>query len=290
VIGPWSHSGLWNSSPAATTGRRKHASRFDHYAEMARFLHHHLSTPNAAFASEPAVHYYTMSVEQWRSCETWPPPDSHVQPWYLHPHNGLTPGLPASDGADDYRVDFSASTGRDSRFGRHFVGRTPVRYGDRSRRDRQLLCFTSEPLADDVEITGHPIVTCYLTSTATDGAFFAYLEDVDAHETTVMITDGGIRLGFASESATEPASWEIGPTHGYNRADHRPLTPALVFRVTFDLHPTSYLVRRGHRLRLAFAGADDSNFRPVAQDQHPQLQILHGPARPSRIELPTRSL
>jgi len=54
-----------------------------------------------------------------------------------------------------------------------------VVYPDRAEEDRRLLTYTSKPLEEDTEITGHPVVTLYVTSTATDGAFFVYLEDVD---------------------------------------------------------------------------------------------------------------
>jgi predicted acyl esterase len=58
-------------------------------------------------------------------------------------------------------------------------------YPDRSGEDRKLLVYTGAPLATNVEILGSPVVVLEVASTATDGTFFAYLEDVapDGHVT-----------------------------------------------------------------------------------------------------------
>jgi hypothetical protein len=44
-----------------------------------------------------------------------------------------------------------------------------------------------------VEITGHPVVTLYVTSTAKDGAFYVYLEDVDENGKVTYVTEGQLR-------------------------------------------------------------------------------------------------
>ena len=57
----------------------------------------------------------------------------------------------------------------------------------------KLLFFFSMPLDVDTEVTGHPVITLYVSSTATDGEFFAYLEDVDANSTVTYVTEGELR-------------------------------------------------------------------------------------------------
>jgi X-Pro dipeptidyl-peptidase C-terminal non-catalytic domain len=49
---------------------------------------------------------------------------------------------------------------------------------DRRERDEKLLVYTGAPLASDLEVTGHPMVTLELSSTESDGAVFVYLVDV----------------------------------------------------------------------------------------------------------------
>ena len=59
------------------------------------------------------------------------------------------------------------------------MGGGDVIYPDRSEADAGLLTYTSDPLAEDMRVTGDPVVTLYASSTATDGNFIVYLEDVD---------------------------------------------------------------------------------------------------------------
>jgi hypothetical protein len=43
---------------------------------------------------------------------------------------------------------------------------------------RQALAYSTPPLDGDIEVTGHPVVHLWVTSTAEDGDFFFYLEGV----------------------------------------------------------------------------------------------------------------
>jgi predicted acyl esterase len=55
--------------------------------------------------------------------------------------------------------------------------------------------------------------------------------------------------------------------------------------IALDLLPTSYLFRRGHRVRIAIAGADRDNFAAPAGPPA-VFTIFRETARPSHIELP----
>ena len=45
----------------------------------------------------------------------------------------------------------------------------------------------------DVEVTGNPIVTLYVSSSTPDAAFHVYLEDVTPDGTVTYITEGMLR-------------------------------------------------------------------------------------------------
>jgi predicted acyl esterase len=53
----------------------------------------------------------------------------------------------------------------------------------------------------------------------------------------------------------------------------------------FDLLPTSYLFRKGHRLRVGVAGADKDHFAFIQGDE-PSVQIYRDSLHASRIDLP----
>jgi uncharacterized protein len=284
VIGPWPHGGRWYSSPLVT---RRRATDFDHVGEMVRFFDRHLRDVDHALDAEPPVHYFTMGEERWKAASAWPPAGATATSYHLGAAGELKRSPDSRPGASEYAVVFEAGTGVHSRFGKHLAGgRYPVRYPDRASRDRLLLTFTSAPLERDTEITGHPDVRLFVSTSARDAAVIVYLEDVAPDGTVHVATDGALRLS-AREVSPEPPPYAMSePYRPFRRRDIREVVPDEPMELRFELYPISWLFRAGHAVRIAIAGADRDNFPPVAADERPTLRILHGPATPSRIELP----
>jgi putative CocE/NonD family hydrolase len=178
---------------------------------------------------------------------------------------------------------------------------------NRAEKDKQCLTFTSEPLDKDTEITGHPIVHLYVSSTADDGDFFVYLEDVESGTTAYYVTEGMLRAGFARLVPQEdmlPSDSEIDikpdlPYHGFKAADYDEAVFAngKVKELVIDLFPTSWVFKKGHRFRVSIASADYPTFqlnprlspnnKPVDESNTvPTVTIHHGKKHLSRIELP----
>ena len=93
--------------------------------------------------------------------------------------------------SDIYPVNFTASTGKQDRWTTEL--NLDILYPDRSSEDGKLLVYTGAPLATDVEISGSPVVVLEVASTATDGAFFAYLEDVAPDGHVTYLDEGELR-------------------------------------------------------------------------------------------------
>ncbi|MGH8679472.1 MAG: CocE/NonD family hydrolase, partial [Burkholderiales bacterium] len=228
----------------------------------------------------------TMGEEAWKESDSWPPPAA-VRTLYFSADHALADNAPAGDSStDEYKVDLTASTssGPTTRWHSYFnTTGAIIAYPDRAEQDKKLLVYNSAPLAEDWEITGHPAITLWLASSADDGQFFAYLEDVAPDGKVIYITEGLLR---GLHRAVKPAPyWSPEPTHSFLRADGQPLTPGEATEVSFALLPTSYLVRKGHSIRVALAGADAGLFAPLP-GAAPTWQVYRDAARASRIELP----
>jgi hypothetical protein len=280
ILGPWAHGGVFTSSPA----NPGHA-RFDHAGEVMKFLDHHLKGLDTGLSAERRVHYYTMVEERWKASEAWPPP-SEATAFYFAANRGLTTTPPAdAEAADPYRVDYSHGTGTQSRWDSALGGRF-VAYPDRTEQDAKLLVYESVPLPRDLEVTGHPIVSLHVTSTAEDGAFFVYLEDVDGEGRVSYVTEGQLRALHRRVSTSHPPYTQLTPYHSFERADASALVSGEAAELTFDLLPTSYLFRRGHRIRVAVAGADRDHFALIPADGPPTIRVHRDAGRPSRVVLP----
>ncbi|MFC1889897.1 CocE/NonD family hydrolase [Thermodesulfobacteriota bacterium] len=281
ILGPWNHGGGWNCDPSHGPVK----ADFDHEVELIRFFDHHLRGTDTGVPEEEPVHYYTMAEGEWKSAKAWPPP-AGVVTYRLDSGGGLTLSEPESHSAyDEYRVDYSAGTGGRSRWRTQTGIDAAVEYADRAEEGEKLLLYTSAPLEEDTEVTGHPVVTLYVSSTADDGNFFVYLEDVDEKGRVAYVTEGLLRALHRGLSEHEPPYPHVVPYHSFLREDAMKIGEGEVAALVIDMLPTSYLFRQGHSIRLAVAGADSSHFVVPTVDP-PTVRIYRGGETSSRLELP----
>lgn len=285
IIGPWIHGVFRN----VNTGER-----FDQAPVLLRFFDRYLRGVRNGINDEPRLTYFTMVEEKWKTTNRWPLPNQTMVSYYLSPAHALTLSRPAaSEGADTYTVDYHVGTGRHSRWeplmGPEFSGGSSrLDYGDRRQADRRVLTYDTTALATDVEVTGHPIVTLYVRSTAADSDFFTYLEDVYPDGRVAYVTEGELRASDRKLGDPTSSPFPVPrflPFHSFLRRDREMLVSGEVASLVFDLLPTSYLFKQGHAIRLALAGADCDHFASFGGDP-PQLRFEHNAAYPSRIELP----
>ena len=287
TIGPWSHGAGWSTlgSPydraawlSPTTAEQQ--------ADMAAFLRHHASG-DSHDPSPPRLRYYTLGAEEWREADQWPPVGTLMQDWLLNADGRLSDEASVASGADHYDVDFGATTGKQTRW-HTLIGGPPIIYPDRADDDSRLLTWTSDALEDPYEVTGTPAVELYVRSTATDGAFHVYLEDVAPDGTVTYLTEGELRARHRKLAEGPPPYETYGPWRTCSTADALPLVPGEVAHLVFTLWPISVEIPAGHSIRIALAGADAGIFARVPAEGDVQLAILRGPEFPSRVSLPTR--
>lgn len=280
LLGPWDHGGDDQMCPFETT-RKTH---FDHPGEIKRYFDYHVKGIANGLENELPVHYYTMVENKWKTAKSWPP-ESVKTSFYLSADNGLTNNIPVEESSRDlHQFDLTATTGDKARWN-SLAEDVAVIYPDRKKQDKKCLVYQSEPLKQDLEITGHPIATIYIQFDSNDGQLFAYLEDVDEKGRVNYITEGSLRALHRKLSKETPPYQTPTPYHSYLSQDALPLEPGEIAEMVFDLQPISYLLKKGHRIRLALAGADADHFRVLAQ-KPPNVSIYRDNAHPSRIELP----
>jgi uncharacterized protein len=153
----------------------------------------------------------------------------------------------------------------DQREGRRFFGSTEPYRPLAERRD--VLVFQTEPLDEDVEVTGPITAHLWISSDCPDTDFTAKLIDVyppnsDYPEGFAMnLTDGILRVRYRD-------AWE------------RPslMVPGTIYRVRVDAFPTSNLFRRGHRIRVDISSSNFPHF-----DVNPNTGEPEGRAREMRV-------
>jgi putative CocE/NonD family hydrolase len=284
VLGPWMHGAMLNASPHAAD---RHA-RFDLRGELLRFFDQHLRARSAGLERVPSVRYFTMGAERWQASDAWPPREARTERWHFAADRALVRGAPDGalpEGRDVHRVDPRETSGTHSRWRSALSPFVLADYPGREAIDARLLTYTSAPLEHDLEVTGHPVLSIELASSEPDGALFAYLEDVTPSGRVLYVTEGQLRLRHRRLSERAPAYRTPAPFRTFERDDAAPMVPGAVTTVVLDLLPVSYLFRRGHRVRIALAGADRDHFEALP-GREPVYTVHRGGARASRIELP----
>lgn len=288
VIGPLSHGGGFNIDPF-TSSHAPPVPTTEEQIKMEADFFDHVLRNDAPEMIESSIQYYTMGAGRWNKTKVWPPEGFSTERLYFAEHNTLNTARPSAVIArDSYTVDFTASTGEKSRWATGFGGGDVV-YPDRAQDDRKLLIYDSSPLDSDLEITGSPMLTLEMSSTTTDGALHAYLEDVSPEGRVTYLDEGVLRVLDRQEVDPKGLPYTpLGPAHSFLRRDAEPLTPGEPARIHLSLYPTSVLLRKGHRLRVALAGADASVFQRYPTEGIPTWTVYREAHRASFIEWPAK--
>ena len=293
ILGPWNHSGEYKADPfQAGDGNSANAIPWDEVRALtvksldAVFKQDHLvdkKTPGETFS---IVEYYTLGENRWKTTKQWPLPQTQMQRFYFAADHQLSITPPSSaQGCDHYQVDLTTGTGFNNRWHAQTAAK-PILFPDRQEADKKLLVYDTPPLENDTEITGHPIVSLQIRSTATDGQFFVYLETVDPDGRVRLLTEGQLR-GLHRKVSDEPPPYTMfGPYHSLKEKDASPLIPGEIAEITFDLFPISVLLKKGQRIRVAIAGADKDVFAPIKGCESPSVTVERNTVYASYIDLP----
>lgn len=288
VIGPLSHGGSFNVDPFVTEHAQPTPSSEEQFKMQADFFDRVLrnDTPENI---ESSIQYYTMGEGRWHTTKTWPPTGISAERIYFGEHNTLNAAAPSeANASDSCTVDFTASSGTKTRWHTQLGGGDVV-YANRADEDKKLLVYTGAPLEMDLEITGTPVVTVEMSSTTGDGALHAYLEDVSPEGRVTYVDEGVFRVIHRKEVDPKSLPYEpLGPAHSFLRQDAEPLMPGETATIRFSLYPTSVLLRKGHRIRVALAGADANLFQRYPPEGTPTWTVYREAQRASSVELPVR--
>ncbi len=283
VIGAWKHEMSADGSPYNPPKGKPNPSQNQQWEAIGQFFDQTLINDTPPHGK--TLYYYTLGANTWSKTDVFPLPNTTMQNWYFGIENSLSIQKPTENTATDrYTVNFDATTGKTNRWMTQMA--RPVVYANRADEDKKLLAYTSAPLTHDMTITGYPVVTLYIASSEADSAFFVYLEDVDEAGVVRYVTEGQLR-GMHRKISDTPLPYVTGmPNHSFLRADASPLPIGETVEIIIGLQPTSVLIKKGHRVRVALAGADKDTFVQIPATGTPTWTLSRDVAQSSHITLP----
>ena len=236
----------------------------------------------------------------WRDEREWPLARTRYTSFYLHAGGRLSPSPPEANAPPtSFQFDprnpvptiggnISSGDGIllqgawDQRGGPQVWNfKEPVPLSARN----DVLVFQTEPLADEIEVTGELAVKLWISSSAVDTDFTAKLLDVYPPSPDfpggfdLNLGDGILRTRFR-ESLREEKLME----------------PGRIYPITIKLYPTSNVFKRGHRIRVDLSSSSFPRFDVNPSTGEPlnaQRRMLvatntvhHDRGHPSHIVLP----
>ena len=284
VVGPWVHATFTGFVGERDFGFRAAGILLDLREDLTglhrRWFDARLKGIPSGIDEEPPVKLFVMGRNRWRSEDEWPLSRAETQRWHVHAGGALSQKPPETSEPSVFTLapENPVPTHGGSLLmpGQYIRGpreQSPIE----ARPD--VLVFTSEPLAEDLEVTGRVRFSCWIAAETVDTDVVARLCDVGPDGRSFNVMDGIQRARFRD-----------------GLYDPKPLTPGEPTQIEVDLWSTSYVFLAGHLIRLQVCASDFPRFdrcpgsgesSSVAKRVLPQRnKLFHDPARPSLVELP----
>jgi uncharacterized protein len=287
VVGPWTHADRSGTAGELSFGLR--ASDVAIGLEQRQLAFARRFAGGGEDLDGPRVRLFVMGDNVWRDEDDWPLARTRWERWYLHPDRSLGPAVPSA-GAAVSRFSYDPADPVPTAGGPTLIpvgpdGGVSWMGGPRDQRAVEarpdVLSFTSEELAADLEVTGPLSVTLHAATSAADTDFTAKLVDVWPDGRAMGVADGIVRARYRD---------------GTGQPD--PVTPGAVYEYTIDLIATSQVFKAGHRVRVDVSSSNfpcfdrnPGNGAPAATATEADFvvaeqTVCHDAAHPSCITLP----
>jgi len=215
-----------------------------HY-EVLAWYDHWLKGRDTGIMDGPPIRYVVPESDEWRTCATWPPPESSLTTFALRA-DGLLGEDAGPVGSRAY-IHLPPDSGQ-------LKNNDPPELPD-------VLSWETAPMTAALAFAGDIELELDATITGVDTGWIAALFDVPAQGKPVAITAGWLRASFSrvNEQMSKPGV----PVLECREPVAIPAGERVVYRI--PLVPNARSIGEGHRLRLVLASADGT---------HPELALL----------------
>ncbi len=289
VIAPTLHCAYTRATENTIVGERSVGdARLDYNELIYGWFDHWLK--GEPLKDMPKVRYYTMGSNKWQTSDVWPPANTVMTPYYLDSKgqantlngNGkLVSKKPSKDNPDSFTYDPMNPVL--SHGGNVCCTGTAIQGGAYDQQEMEkredILVYTTEPLAEGVEVSGFIESTLFVSSDAKDTDFTIKVIDVypdgKAYNLDETIQRARYREGYEKEVFMEQGK---------------------VYKVELTPMSTSNYFEKGHRIRIEISSSNfprfDRNLNTggknfdESEGKIAHNKIHHASQYPSSIRLP----
>ena len=289
MVGPWSHAvPFQNLVGAVDFGLRSGPVSVDVDGVQLRFFDRWLK--GKAAGDDTPVRLFIMGINEWRDEKDWPLPGTDFRRYYLHSRGiansaygdgALSTEPPGPEPSDHFLYNPADPVPTVGGGLCCYPGALQGGAWDQADVEHRadVLVYSTEPLDEDLEVTGPVRLTLFASSSAPDTDFTAKLVDAAPCGTAINLTDGILRARFRESRAAEVM-----------------LTPGKATQFDVDMWSTANVFKKGHRIRLEVSSSNYPRFdrnlntdHPLYSDaeMHPAMQtVIHDRTFASHLMLP----
>jgi len=299
AIGPWSHGG-WSRGDGNAHGTLRWATStgpwFRDSVELPFFMHYLANGPTPSL---PKVLVYRTGGEKWDRYDAWPPKNSNARSLYLQPGGKLGWEKPPA-GAKAFDEYVSDPANPVPVVGRANGSGMPRDYmtGDQRFASKRpdVIVFQTDPLPDDVTISGPVAPVLHVATSGTDADFVVKLIDVfpDDAPNWPADTTGFVVAGYQQLVRGEPFRGR------YRRDPAKPVAfvPNQPDSLRFAMPDINHTFKKGHRIMVQLQSSwfpltdrNPQTFVPNIFEAKPSdfksatMRVYHTAAQTSRLEV-----
>jgi len=260
VVGPWSH-GQWARGPNTNLGDYEFGSdtvKFYQQEIEAKFFAHYLKDEGKLNLAEATM--FQTGSNQWKTYKAWPPVDKvAMQDFYLRADGRLSGASPSKkDGAfvpfiSDPNKPVPYTKRPIMGFWQGLKGSEEPRFqrggilwkveDQRFVQDRpDVISFTTEALAQDMEVAGRIVAHLFASTSGTDSDWIVKLIDVYPESYPPKPEMGGFQLMIADDVVRGKFRNSLSKPEA--------LEPGKVNEFAIDLRTRNHCFRKGHKIMV----------------------------------------
>ncbi|MEK9280930.1 MULTISPECIES: CocE/NonD family hydrolase [unclassified Bradyrhizobium] len=226
-----------------------------YHDEIIRWFDHWLKGKQTGIMDEPAVKYWVMGANKWRTGADWPLPETQWKKMFLSGWERLTEEAPEPSSHTS-----NADNEPDS-----FV-QMPLT----KTRKIQKLRYMTDPLPEDLLVAGPISLTLYAAIDDDDTNWIVVLKDVGPDVSVVTaregerdvptdlkereLTRGWLKASYRALDEARSKPW--APFHKLTREARKPVVPGEINEYKIEILSTANQFNKGHRICLEIMSMD----------------------------------
>jgi putative CocE/NonD family hydrolase len=304
VIGPWSHGG-WGRGDGTSLGTLRWTAKtgpfFRDSVEFPFFMHWLKGAPAPAL---PEALVFRTGADTWDRFDSWPPKNVEKKSLYLAAGGKLAfdPPTPSTSAKPDmgftsYIADPNKPVPLVDRIESQGMPRDYITADQRfAARRPDVIVFQTEPLTEDVTITGPVTPVLHVATSGTDADFVVKLIDVFPDDAPNWPGDSsGFKVGGYQQLVRgEPFRGKFRRSF----SDPVPFVPDQPDSIRFSMPDINHTFRKGHRIMVQVQSSwfphidrNPQTFVPNIFFAKPEdfraaaMRVYHAPGRLTRLEV-----